>query len=305
MLCILYVTTIGFLLGLVGLLVERMLPPAAPRRWLWCAIIPVSLYLPGYYRVHHALPVAELAAPPTHTDALAAAWTGATDLDFWARVESWNGMINLLWHIASAALILWGLAGAWRVWRIQRDSHTVAHVDGTEVLVTPSIGPATVGLLRARVVVPRWVLGLPAAQRGYVVRHEDEHRRAHDATLLFLASLTLVLAPWNLALWWQLRRLHLAVELDCDTRVVAALGDPTAYGETLLAIAQAATRGRRLQPALLGVGSLERRLVALVAPAPLRRHERWLAPALIAAILLVVLALPHPIIEHAAHTLAR
>jgi hypothetical protein len=305
MLCILYVTTIGFLLGLVGLLVERMLPPAAPRRWLWCAIIPVSLFLPGYYRIHHAMPVAELPDPAAHADALRQTWTTAAGLDFWARVESWNGMINLLWHIASAALILWGLAGAWRVWRIRRGAHAGSTVDGIDVLVTPSTGPATVGLLRSRVVVPRWVLGLPALQRGYVVRHEDEHRRAHDAALLFLASLTLVLAPWNLALWWQLRRLHLAVELDCDTRVVEALGDATAYGETLLAIAQAATRGRRLQPALLGVGSLERRLVALVAPAPLRRHERWLAPVLVAAILLVVLALPHPIIEHAAHTLPR
>jgi hypothetical protein len=56
---------------------------------------------------------------------------------------------------------------------------------------------------------------------------------------------------------------------------------------------------------LLGVGSLERRLVALVAPAPLRRHERWLAPALIVALLLVVLALPHPIIGHVTHTLPR
>jgi bla regulator protein BlaR1 len=305
MLCILYVTAIGFLLGLVGVLVERMLPPAAPRRWLWCAIIPVSLFLPGYYRIHHAMPVAELPSPATHASALGQARMAATGLDFWALVESWNGTINLLWHIVSAALILWGLAGAWRVWRIRRGGHAGTTVDGIDVLVTPSVGPATVGALRSRVVVPRWVLGLPAAQRGYVVRHEDEHRRAHDATLLFLASLTLVLAPWNLALWWQLRRLHLAVELDCDTRVVAALGDATAYGETLLAIAQAASPGPRLQPALLGVGSLERRLVALVAPAPLRQYERWLAPALIAAILGVVLALPHPIIEHAVHTLPR
>src|SRR3982751_1687199 len=303
MLCILYVTTIGFLLGLVGLLVERMLPPAAPRRWLWCAIIPVSLYLPGYYRVHHALPVAELAAPPTHTDALAAAWTGATDLDFWARVESWNGMINLLWHIASAALILWGLAGAWRVWRIQRGAHTAAHVDGIEVLVTPSIGPAPVGLLRARVVVPRWVLGLPAAQRGYVVRHEDEHRRAHDASLLFLASLTLVLAPWNLALWWQLRRLHLAVELDCDTRVVAALGDATAYGETLLTVAQASNGGPRLQPAFLGgIGSLERRLRALVSPNALGRNQKFTLPVLAAALLFIVVWMPHPILSQDCNT---
>jgi beta-lactamase regulating signal transducer with metallopeptidase domain len=308
MLCILYVNAVGFLLGVAGLLAERMLPLAAPRRWLWCAIIPVSLFLPGYYRFHHAMSVAVLPAPPTQGNALATSWAAATDLDFWARVESWNGTINLLWHVASAALILWGVAGACRVWRILRGSYAVSPhrplataIDGVDVLVTRSIGPATVGLLRSRVVVPRWVLALPAAQRGYVIRHEDEHRRAHDATLLFLASLTLVLAPWHLALWWQLRRLHLAVELDCDTRVVNALGDATAYGETLLAVAQAASRGPRLQPALLGIGSLERRLVALLDPTPLRRFERWLGPALVALILLVVLALPHPVVEHGTH----
>ena len=39
---------------------------------------------------------------------------------------------------------------------------------------------------------------------------------------LMVTALTLILAPWNVALWWQLRRLRLAVEMDCDRRVVAA-----------------------------------------------------------------------------------
>jgi bla regulator protein blaR1 len=311
MLCILYVNAVGFLLGIAALLAERLLPPATPRRWLWSAVVPLSLFLPGYYRVHHAMPIAGLPdSAASHDGALATPWATAMTPDLWTRVESWNGTINLLWHIASAALILWALGAAWRVWHVVHDART-AHrplptvVDGVRLIVTPAAGPATVGVLRSRVVVPRWVLALPALQRSYVVRHEEEHRRAHDATLLFLASLTLVLVPWNLALWWQLRRLHLAVELDCDTRVVDALGDATAYGETLLAVAEAASRGPRLQPALLGVGSLERRLVALLAPTTLGRAERWLAPALVVALLLVVLAMPHPIVEHAVHALPR
>jgi beta-lactamase regulating signal transducer with metallopeptidase domain len=147
--------------------------------------------------------------------------------------------------------------------------------------------------------IPRWVLALPGTQRQYVLRHEDEHRRSHDARLLFVASLPLILMPWNLAIWWQLRRLCLAVEMDCDNRVVSGLGDATAYGELLLKVAQAASRGPRLQPALLGgVGTLERRLTALLAPTPLRHIQRFLLPAAAFGLLVVVLLMPHPIVVH-------
>ena len=175
-------------------------------------------------------------------------------------------------------------------------------IDGVPIVVTDVAGPATVGVVRSRVLVPRWVLALPGAQRKYVLRHEDEHRRAHNARLLFAASLPLLLAPWNLALWWELRRLCLAVEMDCDNRVVAALGNPNAYGELLLKVAQAANRGPRLQPAFLGMGSLERRLTLLLAPTPLRHAQRFLVPALAFVLLLAVLAIPHPVLPHHQHS---
>jgi beta-lactamase regulating signal transducer with metallopeptidase domain len=168
-------------------------------------------------------------------------------------------------------------------------------VDGVPVVVTESLGPATVGFWRSRVLVPRWVLALPGAQRRYVIRHEEEHRSAHDARLLFVASIVASLMPWNLPLWWQLRRLRLAVEMDCDRRVVSALGDATAYGSLLLRVAEAASRGPRLQPALLGrAGMLERRLTMLVAPAPRQFVQRFLAPVLAVALVILVLSVPHP-----------
>jgi bla regulator protein BlaR1 len=143
-------------------------------------------------------------------------------------------------------------------------------------------------------VLPRWVLALPVSQRRYVVRHEDEHRRAHDVALLGAASVLVALMPWNLALWWQLGRLRLAVEMDCDVRVVRALGDAEAYGELLLTVATAGRRAPRLQPALLGAGMLERRLLALVAPSPRRTSEWLLATAAAALLVAMVLSVPHP-----------
>lgn len=307
MLCILYVIAVGALLGYAGLLVERVLSATAQRRWVWCVVIALSMVLPGFYRVQHNWSITkafeqQTEHPPGH--ALAAASLTALDPGWWAKVQSYDSVINSLWLYTSAMLFLWGVANAGRVWRLmsvsrqrdgQRGKPTI--VDGIQVVVTDSLGPATVGLWRTRVLVPRWVLALPGVQRRYVLRHEEEHRRAHDARLLLVASLTLLLMPWNLALWWHLRRLRLAVEMDCDDRVVAALGDPNAYGGLLLKVAEASSRGPRLQPAFLGgTGSLERRLTALLAPTPLRQLQRFLVPAMAIALLFFVLSMPHPVL---------
>src|SRR4051794_38511280 len=219
-LCILYVTLVGACLGLAGLLVERALPHTWARRWIWCAIIPVSIFVPGYYRYHHNWSVSAALQHQTEPTSLGqtpgAGSFALLDPDWWAHTESYNGAINQIWLFASAILIAWALVSAWRVWRIVRLSRRQSDsrepiVDGVPVLVTEAVGPATVGLIRASVLVPQWVLALPVLERRYVLRHEEEHRRAHDGLLLFVASLALILMPWNLALWWNLRRLYLAV----------------------------------------------------------------------------------------------
>lgn len=288
MLCILYVNAVGLLLGIMGQLIERALPATLARRWVWCLIIPLSVMLPGYYRSHHAAAVGAMTA----NDGLG------------ARIESFNPSINGAWFIGSALLVVWTLVNAGWVSHIvvqsrsgRRGKSGPAVVNGVPVVVTETLGPATVGVWRTSVLLPRWVLGLPDTQRQYVVRHEEEHRQAHDGQLLFAASLLLIAMPWNIALWWQLRRLSLAIEMDCDNRVVRALGDAPAYGNLLLKIAQAASRGPRLQPALLGgVGMLEQRLTMLMAPAQLRLAQRLALSMAIGALLFVVLSMPHPVI---------
>jgi beta-lactamase regulating signal transducer with metallopeptidase domain len=281
MLCILYVIAIGTLLGVAGLLVERSLPATTTgRRWVWSLVIAITMTVPPVYRANHTSSVGTMLGEQS--------------------AESLTQMINHAWLLGSAMLIIWAFATAARVWFLVRQSRgngnsSSQSIDGVPVVVTDSVGPATVGVLRSRVIVPRWVLALPAVQRRYVLRHEDEHRKSHDALLLFVASLALILTPWNLALWWQLRRLRLAVEMDCDNRVVSALGDANAYGELLFKVAQAASRGPRLQPAFLGQGLLERRLTALVAPAPLQHAQRLLLPTVACVLLFVVFLMPHPV----------
>jgi len=304
-LCILYVNVVGACLGMVGLLAERALPASALRRWIWLAILPVGMFVPGAYRIHHAWSVIPALEQHQSNSAslsrLGAGAVGVLDPDWWARTETWDVAINRYWSIASWILIALAVASAWRVWRIVRLSRRPTIIDGVPVIITDAVGPATVGLMRSRVLVPRWVLALPDKQREYVLRHEEEHRKSHDGLVLFIASLPLILIPWNIAFWWILRRLCLAVEMDCDKRVVGALGDAQAYGELLLRVAEAGSRGPRLQPAFLGVGMLERRLNQLVAPTRLRHLQKILAPCLIVALLALVVWMPHPVLGHTTH----
>ena len=294
MLCIVYVIAVGILLGAAGVLIERVLPAAAARRWLWCLIMPLSIFLPGYYRSHHAAVVGQVAA-----DELNVGW--------WGHVTALDPAINRLWLGASVLLALWTCINAgwvshlvWLARTGRRGSGGTATVEGVPVVITDALGPATAGVLRTRVLLPRWVLALPRAQRQYVVRHEDEHRRSHDGLLLFIASVVVILVPWNVALWWHLRRLSLAIEIDCDRRVVRALGDAHVYGDLLIKVAQAAGRSTRLQPALAGrAGMLEQRLTVLLAPAPLRFAQRVLLPIGVGALLLIVLTMPHPVLSKA------
>jgi hypothetical protein len=86
--------------------------------------------------------------------------------------------------------------------------------------------------------VPRWLTKSSPDEQELVIAHERSHLGAHDTQLLTLAVCLLACMPWNPMLWWQLRRLRLAIEIDCDARVLS-LGYPIApYSETLIAIGE-------------------------------------------------------------------
>src|SRR5690606_36437765 len=106
--------------------------------------------------------------------------------------------------------------GAWR--RVQ--------LDGRTVLLSPDTGPAVVGAFPGTMVVPEWLVGLPREQRELILRHEEEHLRARDPLLLLAVLVAGVAAPWNPGLWWIARSMRLAVEVDCDRRVLAGGADP-------------------------------------------------------------------------------
>ena len=160
-------------------------------------------------------------------------------------------------------------------------------VDGVAVLVSERTGPAAMGVLRGRVVLPRWALGLEPAQRRLMVLHEAEHVRAGDPQLALAGLVVCALMPWNVAAWWQLGRLRLALEMDCDARVLARSDDVRSYGSLLLEVGQ--RRGAGLAVGLAETrSSLERRIRMMTRTTTGRRTLRALGLAVASAGVLVM-----------------
>jgi hypothetical protein len=166
------------------------------------------------------------------------------------------------WGIASA--LLFGVVAAVNLrLRAARRRWPVAELHGKRVRVSPGTGPLVIGVRRPEIVVPRWILDRDPTEQRMILAHEVEHVRANDTLLLGGGVIAAALMPWNPAVWYMFSRLRLAVELDCDARVLRRGISAGSYGSLLLHVATQASPLRFGAPAL--------------APSPSHLHQRILA----------------------------
>ena len=199
-----------------------------------------------------------------------------------------GNVLGWAWLVASGGLLLL-LGGVHLRYRRLRAGWPLVELGGRLVRVAPSDGPAVMGFVRPEIVVPEWLLDRPSAERQMVVEHEAEHLRSGDPVLLTLAWLVAVAMPWNAAVWWMLSRLRLAVELDCDARVLGAGAPANDYANVLIDIASEHAGLRFAAPALLGSPThLHRRLAAMYAETHRLRALRGAAAFAVALAAFVV-----------------
>jgi beta-lactamase regulating signal transducer with metallopeptidase domain len=175
------------------------------------------------------------------------------------------------WLLSSVLLVAAILYGQRRL-RIERAVSKRASVNGRVVLLTENVGPAVAGVGEPVVLLPRWVLALNAESRDLLLAHEFEHIRRGDTRLLLAGAVTAALMPWNPIVWWVTRRLRLAVEQDCDARVLKAYPDVRRYADLLLIAASQAPASTRLLAAHFGEhrSDLDRRIHAMT-----ERKPKW------------------------------
>jgi TonB-dependent SusC/RagA subfamily outer membrane receptor len=188
------------------------------------------------------------------------------------------------WGVASLA-VLAAYTGTYRRLRRAIRSGQAATVAGVPVVVTEAIGPLVAGVRAPQVVVPRWLLTRAPEEQALVVAHERAHVAAHDPQLLLAGALGVVLLPWNPFCWGFLARLRLAIEVDCDHRLLRS-GAPTArYGRLLIDLSAPHPSLSLTAPAFSHHTShLERRLRTMTAPASLHPRVRLMALAAVGAL---------------------
>jgi TonB-dependent SusC/RagA subfamily outer membrane receptor len=266
-----------------------------PGRWVWAvaivgtALVPMMAFLPEQTETEATVwevpPV-----PMSQSVAAAFEWTAAKGTQV-------NSTVLLLWGVMSILLLVGFTWSAIRITR-ERRRWRAADVAGRSVLVSRTTGPAIVGVGHSTIVIPEWVLDLEHDLQRLIIRHEEEHRSARDLWLAVGAMVAVIVFPWNLALWWQTRRLRLAVEIDCDRRVLDNGASVRSYAELLLTSAQ--HRKPRIQPATMALAesstSLERRIDDMTRSKIRSRATRSIVHGL-AALGLVVVACDTPVPE--------
>ncbi len=268
----LYCSLCAFGLTIGAVLAERaLLRGRGPVRVVWIAAVFLSLLVPAIALRYAPRPAAqytltvgadEVMADPgfvqtqKQTTGLRLTGSVVVNRDWRKTIDRLNEPLIVAWITLSIAVAFNFFGGvlvlAWMRRRWQR-----REVLGVPVYVSERTGPAVVGAVSPAIVVPQWVLALEPAQLALMLRHEEEHRHAGDGRLLTMAQLALIVMPWNLAMWWQIFRLRVAVELDCDARVLRA-ADARSYGDLLLEFA----RPRRA-PSLVGVTAFAERAAQL------------------------------------------
>ena len=242
-----YVITVSLLLGLAALAAERSAHARGSRtRWYWLAAILASLLLPTIIasvsiqlpRTIGAKAIEEVVVlrDTTHISLPPQAWAMGNSVETtpWHALDPW---VRGLWITVSALMLAVLSANGAQLYR-RRRTWQRATMQGTEVYVVSDVGPAVVGFLSPAIVVPAWLVQSARGEQAAVIAHEKSHIEAGDPRLFAITLCLLVFMPWNLPLWWQLRRLRHAIEVDCDARVLADGHDAITYGETLIAIGE-------------------------------------------------------------------
>jgi len=284
----LYCVGIGLAFVVVGHALERVLHFAGrPTRWAWVIamvgsyLVPVAAWIRPDAFATFAAPIPHVIQSPTGS---ATGTTSTLLRQPGSRPFSLSDLdlpLRWVWGIASVVMLLALVTAATRLVALRRHWRA-ATIDGRRVFLSENVGPAVAGVWDPRIVIPAWALQLTERQRILMLTHEEEHLLAGDPRLLACSAVALLVAPWNLALWWQMRRLRLAVEMDCDARVLDRGHPEPDYGELLLQVGHRRARLPLGAPAFGEPASfLERRIRRMAAGLP---RWRWLGAAAAGAV---------------------
>lgn len=294
---LLYAIVVGTLFSLAALSSERSLRGSGrATRSVWLVAVALISVWPVAMMLVGSPPTSAAISPPAHLEATSPATASARaaspgaiaapTITFPSLAPRSVRLDRIAFGIAivtPALMLAVLLVDLVRITRARRRWRATT-VDGVPVLLSDEFGPAIVGVRDPQIVLPVWVLALPLAQQRLLLAHESEHLARHDSKALLVGALAVACAPWNPAAWWSFGRLRLALEVDCDQRVLQRGHDLRAYGELLLAIGRRAARSGMLATAFAERRSVLRTRITLITAIPTGTLSSRIAGGIFAAV---------------------
>jgi beta-lactamase regulating signal transducer with metallopeptidase domain len=263
-------------LPLAGFAITALLRRAALRHLVWTtlfgvlAVLPLVAWLmPPRLIVRHvaAMPVQAVteavavptaAAAPLPPDLLAPGNIVALLLTLW--------LAGLFWQVLRLAL---GGIGLRRLAKASTPFASEIETGCAIRLARDESGPATFGLLRPLVLLPRSAEHWPAARLEAVLRHEAAHVARRDVLSQLIARLVCAVFWINPLLWLGYGALRRQAEIAADDAVVAGGMTPSLYAIELVRLA-----GESLRPVpgiAMARPPLTKRVEAVLAENSLRK----------------------------------
>jgi beta-lactamase regulating signal transducer with metallopeptidase domain len=276
-----YVILISAVCGAGAVLLEAVaVRRGAGTRWVWIVAMVCVIAATVFGMVAPRPAESEISSRELVTSSLMTLSSTITPLPTSVRSPSaaetairlTDSVLPVVWLLSTIVLLV-ALAIGQRRFRLERTKAREANIGGHDVLLTEHLGPAVAGIRRPVVFVPRWVLALDVTSQQLLLTHELEHVKQRDTSLLLFGAVTAAITPWNPVVWWMVRRLRLAVEQDCDARVLATHPGVRRYADLLLTAASRHGLASRLLAAHFGeyTSDLVRRIEAMTS----RTNTPW------------------------------
>ena len=163
-----------------------------------------------------------------------------------------------------------------------------------EILIAPAFGPAAVGILRRRILLPHaMAVALPADALRAVLLHEATHHQRRDVHALFVQRVGEAVLWGNPLLSMLGMASDAAREVACDIRAARAFGAPTHYAEALLdsiahLVPDSPRADARALCAAASLSTLEQRIDAIIeAPRSRSWVGKMMLPCMSGALMLL------------------
>jgi bla regulator protein blaR1 len=176
----------------------------------------------------------------------------------------WAVAICSAWVFFAALAAIPVLAGLWNVRRLRGSGvalapselhpmlrETLAQCQAVRPVTVCSSAtvsvPTAIGFFKPVILIPEWALQvLPPDELKIILLHEFAHLRRRDDWTNLAQKVVRIVFFFHPAVWWIEKRLSLEREMACDDTVLAETGNPRAYAECLVSLAEKSLMRRSL-----------------------------------------------------------